>query len=84
MTMKRDLIVFGRVAIELSRIELWEISAVHGFSQAPLPAGCGAVIREPPLIVSARLKEPKGVADLFGSVVFADPSALSVEKWRSR
>jgi hypothetical protein len=93
--LERHLIVFGGVAVNLSRVEQWEISADHGFSQIsapyrmrrvdrPLAAGRGVIVREPSLIVSARLKEPKLVADLFGSVVFADPSALSVENWRSR
>jgi hypothetical protein len=78
MSLERDLIVFSRVTVELSRIEQWKISADHGFfSNNPPGAGaavakrpragrrCGALIREPPLIVSAQLREPKSVADLF-------------------
>ena len=77
MTLERDLIVLSRVAIKLSRIEQWKISADHDFfSNTPLPtgrvrvkrpfaAGLGKINREPPLIVSALLREPKLVADLF-------------------
>jgi hypothetical protein len=39
MPLERNLIVFSRVAVELSRIEQWKISADHGFfSNAPLGA----------------------------------------------
>ena len=77
MTLERDLIVFSRMAIKLCRIEQRKISADHDFfSNTPLQGGRGQVnarsppprgiiIREPPLIVSARLREPKLVADLF-------------------
>jgi len=79
MPLERDLIVFSRVAVELSRIEQWKISADHGFfSNTPLGgrgaaavtrsrvrSPRGALIREPSLIVSAQLREPKIVADLF-------------------
>jgi len=76
MPLERYLIVFSRVSVKLSRIEQWEVSANHSFSQIPAPyrsrrikrplaAGRGVVIQEPSLIVSARLKEPKLVADLF-------------------
>jgi hypothetical protein len=67
MPLERNLIVFSRVAVELSRIERWKISADHGFfSNTPLgecgaaavkrPRGAsplGALIQEQPLIVSA-------------------------------
>jgi len=77
MTLERDLIVFNRVAIKLCRIEQRKISTDHDFfSNTPLHGGRGRVIcpfaagrgilnREPPIIVSARLREPKLVADLF-------------------
>jgi hypothetical protein len=32
--LKRDLFVLRRVTVELSRIDQWEISASHGFSQS--------------------------------------------------
>jgi hypothetical protein len=77
MPLERDLIVFSRVAVELSRIDQWKISADHGFFSNPsashqrnglnarLAVGYGVVIRKPSLIVSAQLREPKSVADLL-------------------
>jgi hypothetical protein len=40
--LERDLIVFGGVAVELSRIEQWKISADHGFF-SNTPSGAAAV-----------------------------------------
>jgi hypothetical protein len=54
MSLERDLIVFGRVAVELSRIEQWKISADHGFfSNAPL--GARAAVKRPRPPASGRL-----------------------------
>jgi SpoU rRNA methylase family enzyme len=48
MPLERDLIVFTRVAVELSRIEQWKISADHGFfSNAPLGACGAAAVKRP-------------------------------------
>jgi hypothetical protein len=57
MPLERDLIVFSRVAVDLSRIEQWKISADHGFfSNAPLDAlGAAAEKRLRPF-ASRRLK----------------------------
>jgi len=59
MSLERNLIVFSRVAVELSRIEQWKISADHGFfSNAPRGAPC----------VSRKTAAPARLAALkFGS-----------------
>jgi len=54
MPLERNLIVFSRVAVELSRIEQWKISADHGFfSNAPLGARCGSRITAAPARLAA-------------------------------
>jgi hypothetical protein len=60
MPLERYLIVFSRVAVELSRIEQWKISADHGFfSTAPLGA---------PELGSRKTPAPASLAELkFGS-----------------
>jgi len=56
MPLERDLIVFSQVAVELSRIEQWKISADHGFfSNAPLGACDAAAVKRPRHLASRRL-----------------------------
>jgi hypothetical protein len=57
MPLESELIVFSRVAVELSRIEQWKISADHGFfSNAPLGARGAAAEKRPRPFASRRLK----------------------------
>jgi hypothetical protein len=57
MTLERDLIVFSRVAVDLSRIEQWKISADHGFfSIAPLGARGAAAEKRLRPFASRRFK----------------------------
>jgi len=61
MPLERNLIVFSRVAVELSRIEQWKICADHGFfSNAPLGARLAAAVKRPRQLASRRLNS--GVA----------------------
>jgi len=61
MPLERDLIVLSRVAVELSRIEQWKISADHGFfSNAPLGARDAGAVKRPRPLSSRRLNS--GVA----------------------
>jgi hypothetical protein len=57
MPLERKLIMFSRVAVELSRIEQWEFCADHGFfSNAPLGALGAAAEKHPRPFASRRLK----------------------------